>query len=107
MRCSVNGQRVDSQVTISPNQWRHVGCTYDGHNLLVYIDGDVSNCYDVSLTATTGTIGMMVGAPFFGGVDNVHVISRAVSDAEMCAHAGKSGCNTSCPSGGGGGGSDS
>jgi len=98
VRCELAGIRADSKDPISfgTTTWTHVACTYDRNKLVVYINGDVSHCTSgTAPIATNAKSGTSIG-PFVGSIDNVHVLSRAASDNEVCAHAGRSECNNSC-----------
>ena len=105
VRCTIAGMHVDSLDSIALGAWTHVGCTYEGATLTVFINGGVADCYNMTLPiSTSGTAGTSIGSPFVGAVDNVHVLARAITPAEMCTRASQSGCEASCPEGGGGGG---
>ncbi|MGE5185557.1 MAG: LamG-like jellyroll fold domain-containing protein [Acidobacteriota bacterium] len=100
VQCAIGSAQATSQDTVPLGAWSHVGCTYDGTKLDIYIDGVASTCQDLSETQiqTTSSTGTTIGAPFVGGLDNVHVLSRAVTHQEMCTHAGLSGCSGGCAS---------
>jgi hypothetical protein len=89
--CDLAGHYADSKNPLPLGQFTHVGCTYDGTRIVIYIQGAISGCYTTSSPiATNGSSGTMIGGNFVGGVDNVHVMSRAVTSTEMCLHAGHS-----------------
>ncbi len=100
--CDIAGHYADSKGPLPLDSWTHVGCTYDSiqsKQITVYIDGSVSGCYQTSAPiATSGSSGTVIGGNFIGGVDNIHVLSRAVSPSEMCDHAGATDCSTDCGS---------
>jgi hypothetical protein len=92
--CDLAGHYVDSKDPLPLGQFTHVGCTYDSTQITIYIQGAISACYPTSAPiATIGSSGTMIGGNFVGGVDNVHVMSRAATSTEMCLHAGHSNGN--------------
>jgi hypothetical protein len=114
VRCGIGSKVVTSGATIKDTAWHHVACTYGAdHELHVYIDGDRSGCLAVSTGIPTGgTDGIAIGANYsssgggtytenyVGGIDGLHLYARAMSDAEVCTAAGRSGCGTvACPGG--------
>jgi hypothetical protein len=99
-RCYIAGHYIDSANPL-PMGWSHVACTYDRQNIVIYINGDVSACFQsTTQIPTSGTTGTRIGKAFVGSIDNVHIFSRAVSPSEVCSHAGHSDCSTSCGNGG-------
>lgn len=99
-RCYIAGHYIDSQdpLPTGTNAWTHVACTYDRTNIVIYIDGSVSGCYQsTTQIPISGTTGTRIGKAFVGAIDNVHVFSRAVDSSEVCAHAGQSDCSNTCP----------
>jgi hypothetical protein len=98
--CSVAGHYADSAHNLAIGAWTHVGCTYDGAQITIYINGNISACYGTNnAISTAGISGTAIGSGFVGGVDNIHVLSRAVVATEMCDHAGQTGCGGSCSTG--------
>jgi hypothetical protein len=110
-RCSLGARSVDSVVvTGGAASWHHVACTYGADSILrVYVDGDVAGCLDVSVPIpTTGNEGLALGANYstngafqeryVGGLDDVLVYARALTAAELCAAAHRTGCSDSCSS---------
>ncbi len=108
IRCVLSFMVVDSAPLPADGKFHHVACTYDGVELKVYVDGDLSRCrvLDVAIP-TTGDDGLAIGANlsgadtapvfqgnFVGGLDDVRVWARA--DLDMCAAAGRTGCKTTC-----------
>lgn len=81
--------------------WIHVGCTFDGQTIALFVDGDVAACYqpDNWTAPSPGTTGLTFGEPFLGGLDNIHVLGRTIGAGEMCTLAGRTGCNRTCPGG--------
>ena len=97
VRCYIAGKYAESVDPIPVGEWTHVACTYDRAMITIYINGDASNCYQTSgQISTTGTSGTKIGEPFIGAIDNVHIFSREVLPTEICAHAGRSGCDAAC-----------
>jgi hypothetical protein len=73
---------------IQANQWYHVGATWNGSNISIYVDGKkVGTATDYGgLTEYTGDIdiGTLAGAwDFDGTIDEVRIYNRSLSDAEM------------------------
>jgi hypothetical protein len=108
-RCVIKDRTVDSRPLPADTAWHHVGCTYDGATMKVFIDGKLDGCSaQVLAIPTGGTSGLALGAnlsgpsntplydeQFVGGLDDVRVWAR--SDIDMCAAADKTGCTTTCP----------
>lgn len=109
IRCVLGSRSVESAATImNDGQFHHVACTYDGTDLKVFVDGELSRCQATDAgIPTSGTSGLAIGAnvtgaetapsfsgKFVGGLDDVRVWARAGLDA--CAAAGRSGCKTRC-----------
>lgn len=109
IRCVLGSRSVESAATIMDDgQFHHVACTYDGTDLKVFVDGELSRCQATTAgIPTSGTSGLAIGAnltgadtapsfsgKFVGGIDDVRVWARAGLDA--CTAAGKSGCKTRC-----------
>jgi concanavalin A-like lectin/glucanase superfamily protein len=116
VRCTLSGDRYVTSGTRSmparleqSNHWYHIGCTYDGSELRVYIDGNTTDCESVDGSIEDFSAGTAIGASALiltpptellaGGVDNIHIFSRALTGDEMCRAAGKmpGSCRTSCP----------
>nr|HEX4318566.1 LamG domain-containing protein [Kofleriaceae bacterium] len=93
--------------TLAVGAWTHLACTFDGHALRAYVNGDVVGCQnDTSvggpLSEDSGLMALgneLIGdRPLTGGLDDVHVYAELLSDAAVCSRAGRTGCNTKCPS---------
>jgi hypothetical protein len=109
LSCSAGGQSVDSTTSVSTGAWTHVACTFDSQNLRIYVSGNLDGCHSGgSGSGSTGQLsGVAIGAElssslaldnqFIGGIDNVWLYDHALSSSEVCAAAGGSGCNTTCP----------
>ena len=111
IRCIAGSDVVDSATSIADTGWHHVACTYDGDELVVHVDGAVAGCRELERDLSTeGAEGIGVGANlgagptfterFVGGLDNVQVFARTWSSAQLCAAAGRTGCNAECPNAG-------
>jgi hypothetical protein len=109
VRCVLGSFTVDSAAPTALDVFQHVACTYDGATLKVFVNGELSGCANVAIAIpTTGADGLAIGANlsgtdddpafadrFVGGIDDVRVWAR--SDLDVCAIAGRTGCNTVCP----------
>jgi hypothetical protein len=105
-RCFIAGRYIDSHdpIPLGTNAWTHVACTYDRDNIMIYINGGVSDCYQsTTQIPTSGTTGTRIAKAFVGAIDNIHVLARAATGSEVCAHAGQSDCENMCPGSDGGG----
>ncbi len=112
-RCGVGTTTVDARLGVQPDNWYHVGCTYDqAHETLrVYVNGHLAGCKATTVSIpTTGAEGLAVGGnidagaagpsfsqPFVGGLDNIQVFARVFSEHEMCDAAGNHDCFDNCP----------
>lgn len=85
---------MGSYGTVPVGVWSHVAVTFDGSTVRFFINGvEVGNqARSGSLTATTNAVylGSYNGSGFFlaGALDEVAVHRRALSAAEIQAHAG-------------------
>jgi hypothetical protein len=86
---------------VAVNRWTHVACTYDRNNSTIYVDGiPIVQASSSGVLATNGTTGMSIGANnppgtgdrLIGQIDQVRLMDRARSAAEICADAGKTHC---------------
>jgi hypothetical protein len=120
--CAILGDSEPGKdpVTADGSTWTHVACRYDGDEMRIYVNGSVSECrrFDKAI-ATDSMVGTAIGADldatgqlgtrFVGGLDNVRVYARALSNSDLCAAAGRTDCETQCPrreNSGPGGGND-
>jgi len=91
VRCIIGGTSINTSVLITnTNTWYHIACTYDGSNIVVYVDG-VSR----ATLARNGAIGDQTGASWnigrrsnselylSGSIDDVRIYNRALSGAEV------------------------
>jgi hypothetical protein len=98
VRCTFGDAFADTAAIRTGAMWTHVGCTFDGSNLIAYVNGDVSACFAPETWSALAPMSrVIVGLPFIGGIDNLHVLARALSPDEMCARAGNTDCTPDCP----------
>ena len=89
---------VDSFTTISPGRWYHVGATYDGLVLKIYVNGFLDNTYPISGAINNPSIFTIIGAfrhharaarieDFYKGIiDDVIIYNRGLTEEEVSAH---------------------
>ncbi|MBI2282409.1 MAG: HYR domain-containing protein [Bacteroidetes bacterium] len=71
------------------NKWNHVAATYDGYFMRIYLNGNLAGTQEVNGTYTTNSEDIIIGgqkgrAEFFGGgLDELRVWSRALSQCEI------------------------
>lgn len=71
------------------NKWNHVAATYDGYFMRIYLNGNLAGTMEVNGTYTPNSEDIMIGgqkgrAEFFGGgLDELRVWSRALSQCEI------------------------
>ena len=102
LTCSTGGgPTVNTAATsIAAGQWSHVACTYDGTTTVVYVDGSVvAQMGGGGVPSKGGTTGMSLAADnpsngdrMIGLIDQLRLMDRARTAAEICADAGKSSC---------------
>jgi hypothetical protein len=97
--CWIGMQKTD--VSLTRNTWHHVACTYDSagseYRLRAFVDGALSKCGDASgLIPTMPTRGTRLVDNLTGMIDDVRIYARALPSTEICTHANKSGCTSSC-----------
>jgi hypothetical protein len=124
--CTIAGETVISTPIIAPDTWHHIACTFDGENIVVYVDGYALGCDEIEggrggggpgnddddddsndEIPITGGDGLAIGAElspgphfengFIGGLDNVQVFARAFSGTEACTGAGQTSCTQTEP----------
>lgn len=112
-RCGIGTTTVDAKLGVTPDSWYHVGCTYDQahQSLRVYVNGHLAGCKTTTAAIPTdGAEGLAIGGnvasgpggpsfsqPFIGGLDNIEVFARTLTEHEMCDAASNSGCWDNCP----------
>lgn len=74
------------------NAWSHVAMTYDGANIVVYVNGQAVAMTPATGTITSSTRNIFIGREdstqprhFPGGIDEVQIHSRALTAAEIQA----------------------
>ena len=97
--CSLAGVQVFSYAegTVSPGQWTHIACTYDGSRVRVFRGGATQDCDATSSSiATNGTVGTKIAPNFTGQIDGVRIYARDIG-TEVCRHAtGGTNCQRQC-----------
>lgn len=93
VRCILGGgsssRTLDSTITMTTNQFRHLACTWNGSTLSLYIDGNLNITTAQNLTPTANTAPLFIGQ--FGGnsdrlnglIDEVRIYNRALTQAEI------------------------
>lgn len=89
--------RAPLAMALTPGQWTHVACVYNGTRLTLYVNGTVAMENTMGGTvATASTLGTGIGsvAPstakenhYVGLIDNVRIWSVPRAKAEICADA--------------------
>ena len=117
IRCGVSaaaGAPVTSDGAVPEREWSHVACRYDGAELRVYINGQLSRCQSATKVPIPSGLGSAIGAElapiapiapenlvdrFLGGVDNVRIYDRPLADDLLCEAAGhpRGSCQSECP----------
>jgi RHS repeat-associated protein len=87
---------ISSNRTLSTGQWYHIAGVYDGSTMKVYVDGELQGSKTPTITPTTGTGKLMIGAVpsgsggtyFYNGlVDEARVSAAAVYTANFAPPA--------------------
>ncbi|MEZ5306721.1 MAG: LamG-like jellyroll fold domain-containing protein [Pyrinomonadaceae bacterium] len=97
------GQLLLANETLPIDEWKHVAVTADGTTIRIYIDGVEKNSISAQLGAPNN-VNMEIGGncggflPFPGLIDDVVVLRRAASQAELTAivTAGPNGICADC-----------
>jgi len=92
--CAVGDKIVSVSATAYANQWVHVACTNDDMHLTLFVNGDAVDCSSGSKLRGTNDVGIGVGLT--GGIDNVRLFAAALPPADVCTHAGRTGCAPGC-----------
>ncbi len=93
--CAIGDKVASTPATTYANQWVHVACTNNDMHLTLYINGDAVACSD-GAKPTRGTNALGIGVGLTGGIDNVRLFAAVLAPAEVCAHAGRTGCAVGC-----------
>ena len=87
-----NGQTIDSGVAAVTNVWTHVAATFRDNVVYLYIDGTERASLDIGGPYSLSTAGVRIGSTtynntgfFTGRIDEVSIIERSASDAEIVA----------------------
>ncbi|HTA63021.1 MAG TPA: LamG-like jellyroll fold domain-containing protein [Bacteroidia bacterium] len=77
-----------SSTTLNDNNWHHVGCTYDGSTMSIYVDGALDNSIALTGTINTGISNVYLGSRnnnqfFQGSMDEFRIWNRALCQAEI------------------------
>jgi hypothetical protein len=98
VRCTIGNAFADTGAIPTGNHWTHIGCTFDGSNVMAYVDGDLAACASTpAWNPLVPAANVLIGQPFLGGIDNLHVLARTIDDTEMCMLAGRQDCKHDCP----------
>ncbi|MFP4467905.1 MAG: InlB B-repeat-containing protein, partial [Bacteroidales bacterium] len=79
----INGQRIEASVTA--NQWQYVVMTYDGSTQKLYIDGDLQESRSLTGGVQSQGHDFVIGEEFPGKIDEVRLLSRALTEEEVNA----------------------
>jgi hypothetical protein len=89
----MGGVDLGSNVLVTPGQWTHVACVFDGVTVKLFVNGAGAGCKKQPMTIETDVApGVDLGFALVGGLDDIHLYSTALSDAEVCTLAGGTGC---------------
>ena len=99
LQCT-NGIGLSSFVAVPIGTWFHLGCTWDGSTLTVYIDDQpgVSTAVSGTMpTVNTNNIALLDTSPGWaepmdGAMDNLRIWHVARTQAQICTDAGIAGC---------------
>ena len=94
--CRIGNTTVTSD-PIGQDAWRHIACTKTGERMAIHIDGIATKCQDASSSIPTGgTQGTKITPGFIGFIDDIRIYARKLTALEICSHADKSQCQSSC-----------
>jgi hypothetical protein len=83
---------ISDDTTLAGGVWHHLGLTYDGTQLVLYVDGMRRRERPASGFIFSSTAPLKIGAVhngramFFGDLDEARVYDRALSEEEIVAH---------------------
>jgi hypothetical protein len=77
-----------NSTTLNDNNWHHIGCTYNGSTMSIYVDGVLDNSTALTGTITTGISNMYLGSRnnnqfFQGSMDEFRIWNRSLCAAEI------------------------
>ena len=108
---NVNTFEALDDAALSANTWTYIAVTYDGANLVLYVNGAVAGVTPASgtIVTTSGVLRMGGNSPwgeyFAGRIDSVRVYDRALSPSEVALSGSVAIGDEASVGGGGGGGS--
>jgi hypothetical protein len=82
---NIGNNFVNLEISV-PEYWNHVVLTYDGLNIVVYLNGAqiISESYDSGLVRNTNDI--LIGNLFYGSIDEVAIYDRALTEPDVQNH---------------------
>ena len=89
IRYSINANDLDSNYTLTANDWVYLSATYDGSTMKLYVDGSVDNSLSLSGASISVTTNAKIGDgtyenfKFDGNLANVAIWNRALSSDEI------------------------
>jgi hypothetical protein len=84
-----NSISLDSTISMTTGQFRHLACTWNGTNMSLYIDGVLNASRAQTLTPAANTAPLYIGQfggnsdRFSGIIDEVRIYNRPLSQAEI------------------------
>ena len=79
--------RIEQPDPLEGGEWYHIVGVWDGKNLRIYLDGELSNEAEVDGTPQVDDVPLGIGggseAPFQGTVDEVRIYNRALTRKEI------------------------
>jgi hypothetical protein len=83
--CYANGFYANTMVDLGVSTWHHLACTYGDGKLIAYVDGKQAGCTKASgsIDSSENIMGSNIGYALVGGVDDVHVYARSLTDADI------------------------
>lgn len=85
--------------------WTHIGCSYGGATLRLYVNGELRGSQDIADTVRTSNAGpIRIGSnspsvgdtdlqSFSGGIDQLKIYNTVIGDKRMCAEAFLTACD--------------
>ncbi len=89
IRYSINANDLDSNYTLTANNWVYLSATYDGSTMKLYVDGSVDNSLSLNGANVNVTTNAKIGNGtyenfnFDGNLANVAIWNRALSSDEI------------------------
>jgi hypothetical protein len=95
------GSATAQSAALARDTWHHIACRYADDKLSMYLNGVAVRCEDASSLPTNGTSGTRIMRTLFnsgytGAIDDIRVYARKLDSQEICTHADKSACSSSC-----------